>query len=460
MNEPIMRKRGIYSVIVSVIVVGVTTFACLLIIDRMQFGNSLQGRYNKELYDLIGNIQNIDSDLSKVEITSSYEQSVLLFSEIWRQAASAADKVNSLPVEHSAISDTSKFLSQLSDFSYALLKIETNDEKLSDEEMKNLNVLKDNALKLTDSLYSLQKEIEEGKMKWTDITYKGGKIFENAQTNLINQKFSEMNKQVEKYPVLIYDGPFSENVLNIEPRILKQNEITQDEAKEKITKLFGSDKINSIESYSEKEEGQIPSYPFKVKLNNSDKKSEIYMDISKNGGYIIYMLNTRAVSQPKLDIEDAIDKGLKYLNSLGYKDMIPSFSQRNDNILTINYVFVKRSEKTNIVVYPDQVNVKIALDDGEIIGLESKKYLVAHTERNIASPKISLDEAKSKISQNINIKAVRLAVIPLLSMKEIFCYEFIGVKDDKKFIIYINAENGNEENILQIIDTEGGELAM
>jgi len=40
------------------------------------------------------------------------------------------------------------------------------------------------------------------------------------------------------------------------------------------------------------------------------------------------------------------------------------------------------------------------------------------------------------------------------------CYEFKGKIDETEFLVYINAENGREENILVIIETPGGILTM
>ena len=39
-------------------------------------------------------------------------------------------------------------------------------------------------------------------------------------------------------------------------------------------------------------------------------------------------------------------------------------------------------------------------------------------------------------------------------------YEFKGRIEDNNFIVYINTENGKEENIFMIIDTPGGTLAI
>ena len=51
-----------------------------------------------------------------------------------------------------------------------------------------------------------------------------------------------------------------------------------------------------------------------------------------------------------------------------------------------------------------------------------------------------------------------LAIIPTEFLTEILCWEFKGKVDDNEFIVYINAKNGEEEDILMIINTPNGTL--
>ena len=46
-----------------------------------------------------------------------------------------------------------------------------------------------------------------------------------------------------------------------------------------------------------------------------------------------------------------------------------------------------------------------------------------------------------------------MAIIPTEWKTEKLCYEFKGTVNNRQFLVYINAENGREEDILVIIDT-------
>ena len=64
------------------------------------------------------------------------------------------------------------------------------------------------------------------------------------------------------------------------------------------------------------------------------------------------------------------------------------------------------------------------------------------------------------LNKNLQINYEGLAIIPTKYQTEIFCYEFKGKVDDKEFLVYINAENGREEDILIITNTPNGILTM
>ena len=111
-------------------------------------------------------------------------------------------------------------------------------------------------------------------------------------------------------------------------------------------------------------------------------------------------------------------------------------------------------------MYPDLIKIKVALDNGEILGIETTGYLSNHEERNLKTAKITKEEAKKKLNKNLNIMSEKMAVIPTEYKTEIFCYEFKGKIDDREFIVYINAETGEEEDILVIYNTPNGVLTM
>lgn len=450
-----MKKRSFLAILVSIMITGTSTFGTLMFLDRRDYRNYLQNQYARNLYDLIADVDNLQVALSKVQVAGSSKRSLLIFSEIWKDANTAQFKLNSLPISHVAISQTSKFLSQVGDFCYALLKATNKGESLTENDMKNIGALRNYAVFLTGELHTMEREISSTNIKWGEIKRAGTQMFSSQGQNPVDIKFESISQEMQQqYPTLIYDGPFAENVLNIKPRIVSEPEITIEKAKEAAINILGKDKVENLNIYSDKSDERVPSYAFTAKTKGG--QDNISIDISKNGGKVVYMLDPRPVKGDKIKLAEAIKLGTKFLSDRGYKDMIPSFTLKYDSVALINYVHIK----DKAVVYPDQIKIKVALDNGDIIGIESMHYLIAHYNRTIPTAKITLKQAKASISKNLKIKNIRMAIIPLESMREIFCYEFFGEYNGENYMIYINAEDGNEERILKILETPNGELTM
>ena len=89
--------------------------------------------------------------------------------------------------------------------------------------------------------------------------------------------------------------------------------------------------------------------------------------------------------------------------------MKETYYMNNNNILTINYAYAK----DDIIVYPDLIKVKVALDNCEILGVETINYLNSHKEnREIPKEYMTKEQAVESINSNLTVKGINLAIIP------------------------------------------------
>ena len=78
-----------------------------------------------------------------------------------------------------------------------------------------------------------------------------------------------------------------------------------------------------------------------------------------------------------------MQKEKEFLNNHGFKDMKETYYLKQDGIVTINYAYTQN----NVVIYSDLIKVKIALDNGEVLGIETTGYLNNHTQRDTSKVK-------------------------------------------------------------------------
>lgn len=451
-----MNKKIIYSILVSLLVIVLGGCLIFMTIERKDYRNYLQGEYSKSMYQLIDSVKNIKSNLSKSAIINSREGDIITFDNIAKYADIANDKIHSMPISQQCVDGTSKFLSQVGDFAHSLSRSAFEDKPLGDEDYKKLENLRDQADYLLIQLNEMQQQINKGKVKWGDIRKKASSKISEGSKKMASDKFEEIQNQVVQYPTLIYDGPFSDNNLAIKPRVLSEKEVTEEEAKNVIKKVIDNNKIKNIIRRQDPK-STIPAYRFGIYLKEREDSENIVCEISKNGGHIIYLIDNRSVTVTNIDVKKAERIGGQFLQKIGYNNMESTYTQRFNNTMVVSYVH----KQDGIMIYPDQIKLKIALDTGDIMGIESEKYLVSYTEkRQISNPKVSKENVMSKISKNLKVSAIKLAIIPTENNKEVLCYEIVGKYKDDSFIVYINAKNGYEQKILQLIKTQNGELTI
>ena len=313
-------------------------------------------------------------------------------------------------------------------------------------------MLHDYSLDLKDSLNQMLDDLNSGAISWEDITKNKNKDYTQQVDNVSLDTLVNIDNNFNEYAGLIYDGAFSEHIETMEKKGLGTEEVDEERAKQIAKEFIGEDKVEEINLNSFIENGNIPVYDFSVKIKDQDQKASI--SISKQGGKVVLMNNLRNVENSDISREEADEIGKKFLSEKGFNNMKETYYQTLENVITINYAYTQE----NVVIYPDLIKLKIALDNGEILGIETNGYLNSHTERQIPSPKISIEEAKEGLNKKLNIESEGLAIIPTEWKTEIFCYEFKGKVEETEFLVYINAETGKEENILVIVETEGGIL--
>ena len=375
---------------------------------------------------------------------------------VWREANLAQVYLSQLPISSNELANTSKFLNQVSEYSYFLATKCINNEKLTDEELNNLQNLYDYSTNLTVTLEQLLNDMGSGNISWKELTKDTDTALAQQVDNLSGASFSNLDKNFGEYEGLIYDGAYSDHIESAEKKGLTGNEISEEEAKNIVKEFVGNERIEEINSNGLIENGNIVVYDFSIKIKDGDNNNPMSISISKTGGHIILMNYNREIAEEKMSQEEANNKGKEFLESRNFANMKETYYLKQGNAVTINYAY----EQNGVVVYPDLIKLKIALDNGEILGIETSGYLNNHEERNIPTAKISEGEAKQNLNKNLEITSSGLAIIPTEWKTEIFCYEFKGKVNDKDFIVYINAENGREENILVIIDTPNGILTQ
>lgn len=416
-----------------------------------------ENKYNMAFYELVDYVQNVETYLAKALISTTPEHGAETLTNVWREASVAQSCLSQLPINSHELENTSKFLNQVSDYSYSLSRKNIAGERLSQEDLKNIKELHTYSLELENTLNQLSTDLNNGRIKWGELKDEGTKAFATQVSSITKDSFSNLEENFHEYSGLIYDGAFSEHITSAEKKGLTGEEIDEEKAKEIVKKFYGEDKIEKIDSNGYSENAEIPSFDFSVKMKENDNIATI--SVSKKGGHVIFANYNRIVNVETISQERANEIAKDFLNKHGYINMKETYYYKQNGIVTINYAYMQNSANNQqVIIYPDLIKVKVALDDGSVLGIETSGYLNSHTTRNLPTNIITKEKAKEVLNKDLQIESENLAIIPTKWNTEVFCWEFKGKVEDNEFLVYINAETGKEEDILVIVNTADGTL--
>ena len=258
----------IASIIVFVVVIG--SLIAVIVNNNKEAKTASENTYNMAFYQVVDYVQNVETYLAKSLISSTPEHGAETLTNVWREANLAQAYLSQLPIESQELENTEKFLNQVSDYSYSLSRKNIYNEKLSDEDLKNLKDLHNYSVELENTLNQLSEDINSGRIKWGELTNKGNVAFAQQVSTSSMDGFSNLEENFHQYSGLIYDGAFSEHLTNSERKGITGEDIDEEMAKQKAIDFIGKDNIQNIESLGFSENATIPEYNFSIKTNSED----------------------------------------------------------------------------------------------------------------------------------------------------------------------------------------------
>ena len=443
-----ISKAGLITLIVFVVVLGIMmTVFCVLYAtaknSNEQSAISLENIYQRSFFDLVDNVNNAEVKLGKLINSNGGQYSKKLLTEIHENANDAQNNLSFLPISINGIPETTKFINQLSGFTSVLAASEEN--AFSEENLETLNNLYNTVSTIKYKLNEMSMEI----MKGYKIT-KHSDLKDNSDFTAFTNKIKEIKTVDEDYPTMIYDGPFSDSVVNKKIKGLNFEEITEKQAKEIASQIFENSK--NVE-YIGETNGKFQTFDFSISLENGQ---EFYAQLTKKGGKLLTLSSHTNRAKKTISTSQAIEIALNFAKSQGLSNMECVWNDVYESDVYLNLAPVEN----NVILYPDLIKVKVDLASGNILGWEATSYYTNHTNRNLQQPKISKAEVKKNISSDFEIISFKLALSPLEYNREVLTYEFKCTKGGATYYFYYNAIDGTLENILKVIETDNGNLLM
>ena len=447
------RNRGIGGWLAAVISLGCVTLvlgsllAMSVFTDYMQFGkvNTNSATSQRSFYDFVGYVDNIETNMSKLFVSSDKEGQQKILGEIAVQSSLADSALSELPIMDESKYKTSKYINQVYDYAKYLNNRLIYGDSLTNEEISTLRELYKINLNLKNILSELSAKINQN--------YDFSALSKNDANDIIVSQFKDIEQSAMNYPEMIYDGPFSDGIQGKKPKAIEGEEITELKAIEIFNDIFGRYDVEDVEVEGMIENGEITCYNINSK---TDLNGEVYAQISKVGGKLIMFNAYRDCNEQNYTEEQGVQIATEFLSSLGLTEMSCVWTYTSGSTQFLNFAY----QKDGVSYYPDLVKVKVCMQRGVVSGIDADGYYMNHTQRDLSEPKYTLTQAEEKVSEEIEVRAKSLAVIPTGGGNEKLAYEFIGEGGGETYYIYIDANTLKEADIFKVVNTEQGRLLI
>lgn len=235
------------------------------------------------------------------------------------------------------------------------------------------------------------------------------------------------------------ENPLREGTLIRRGEIMGES-IESDQAVE-IARMFTGQNLNF--QVINEAKGEIPTYTVEA----TDGQDRIIVEVSQKGGFVLWMVHSREVGESRLTSEEMVARGLDFLEQRGFTTLHATDFQLLQHRATITFV----PARDGILRYGEPLKVQVSAADGSILGFWGTPYYLAQGREVKLDPATEIKwEPEEKIRAGLKILDQKLALVETADHGEVLTTRLGVQHQDDYYLIYLNAQTGEEEQIVQV----------
>ncbi|MGF7030445.1 spore germination protein [Paenibacillus mucilaginosus] len=401
-----------------------------------------ENQYQRAFHDLSFHVDKLHTELGNTLAVNSTSQDAYKkgLINVWRITSQAQNEISQLPLTLLPFNKTEEFLANISNFSYRAAVRDLSKQPLDENELKTLSALYKHAGEIAADLRGVQSKVLASNLRWMDVEL--ALVTEKEpQDNAIIDGFSAMDRKVGEYSEIDWSPVVMSMYQKRDMTMLAGMEESPEDIKQKAARFL---RLADTSGVKVTENGAGTDYQsYSVSVPKPGTTDGVLMDFSKKGGQLLWFSAAREIPAKQLELRQARDMAAQFLDDHGYKDMTAVSYDEYGNEANITFA----TRKNDVINYLEKVAVKVALDNGEVTGLEASDYVFDKKDRQLRQPKLSEEEARKTLNPSFEVESTSQALIRSDIQEEVLCYQFIGRVNGGMYRVYINAESGAEEKI-------------
>ena len=372
-------------------------------------------------------MEHVDRDLDRLRVSATPAQQSRILTDILVQSRIAEVDLQKLPLSAEEERNVTIFINRTAMECERMLSKIRNGETLSGEDMAEIERLYKTTHTVRGELDKLVNTMTEKDM--SGFMKKGEGMISDTLRGLEKTTLEENRAAFERRL-----PPCREACAD------KGSKIDPARAEELCKGYFSNYNVADFQCIGETVTREYAAYNVQ---GYDDKGTMLFAEVRQQDGVLIGFDYYEDCAAENMDVRSAELVAEEFLEKLGYDDM--EVVRLRENGTTVDFTFVY--EDDGVLYYPDTVQVKVCRTRGAVSGMDAHKYLRNHKDREEPAVKLTLAQAKDKLSNKLSVEASRIAVVHT-ARGERTAYEFFCSYGEEQYFVYLDAENGNEISIV------------
>lgn len=385
--------------------------------------NALASQYSNQLNSASEKLTELSDSIDETLIFKDEASLDRPLQDVWRLSSDIRASISALPIDQETSSGWMNYLTRIGNGA-----AQVRAGKVPIEEWQtNMVDARGNLRSLSDQWAFTNRD--DGNKDYIVTSFVQNKLSKESQKN-----WKSLGASVKAYTESDFPMTASETDQQKKKDLqhISDEPVSVEDVKEKFAKLFpelADAKIHVTES------GKDAPYPFyHIEFHKGIRIG--YADFTKKGGHLLSFLMERPFDKNSIDTESMKEKALAQMKRLGFADT--ELIEFRENTIAWHLAFARKDAENNAIVYADGVHLKIAKDNGELLGLNAMEYI---QEEKIGSQKIVPLDYKEIFADDLKIEEEKMAYVENDELQQRLAYELL-TRSDKigTYKVYIDAE--------------------
>lgn len=402
-----------------------------------RLSTEVENKYMAAFHRLKWASEGLEERLTLAQAAQDPQLQLFYLADMRVLAAQAVEQISTLPLLTVHLPQVGQFMEELQAETDHLHALVAAGYSITSEELDRLNYLHQKATRLESELGELGAVVSGNLIHWSDAVKETEPNIAAKRMGPIVEAMHRVDhalQAVRPTTVTLYSerGP-----INLGP------EVTAAEAVAAAKSFLDQPLAKEPTVASPGAPGRLPVYYVDVTKATGTR---LTLGVSVSGGKVIFALDGRPVVERTQEKSALVSQAKALLEKWGYGKVQMLSWEENAGTLVMDFA----PEQDGVLLLTDQLQVTLAMDNGELVGFDARAYWQSHRSRTLTRAKLTAAEAAKHAA---NVVELTGAPRPVLTKdwrgQERLAWETTGMQNGGLITIHLDAETGQELRILR-----------